>query len=312
MVRLEDMRLFAAVAEERSFTRAGQRLGLPKQTVSRRIAELEEALGASLLQRTTRAMRLTEVGAAYASRCAELVRLAEEANGLVLHSREEPRGTLRITADPHFGESFLSGLLLEYAQRHAEVQLEVLLTRRRVELVEEGFDVAFRIGRVEDSSLVALSLGPARIRYCASRAYLARHGTPSTPEELRQHECIALTSERGPDRWPFLGPQGVRTLAVSGRLRFNSFALARQAVLAGLGIAIFPEFDCAAELQAGRLVSVLDDYVPDVGSIFLVYPRERYLSARVRTFVDLAVERLGQQPPWRVEEPVRARARSPG
>jgi DNA-binding transcriptional LysR family regulator len=266
-MRLEDMRLFARVAEAGSFTAAARLLGMPKQTVSRRIAELEGALDAQLLHRTTRRLHLTELGAAYAQRCSEIVRLADEANRAVTEARQTPAGVLRVTADPVFGEAFLSGLVVEYARRFPAVEVEVLLTRRHVDLVEEGFEVAFRVGRVDDPALTATSLGPARVRYCASPAYLKRHGRPATPEELARHACIAVVSDGAPVRWPFRGDAGLRLVPVAGRLRFNSFAMAHAAALAGLGIAIFPEFACADDLRHRRLSAVLDDHVVDVGAV---------------------------------------------
>lgn len=294
-MRLEDMRLFASVAEAGSFTAAARKLGMPKQTVSRRIGELEQALDAQLLHRTTRRLHLTELGAAYAQRCAEIVRLADEANRAVTDAREAPAGRLRVTADPVFGEAFLSGLVVEYARRWPEVELEVLLTRRHVELVEEGFDVAFRVGRVEDPALTATRLGPARVRYCASPAYLSRHGRPRTPDDLARHACIAVVSDGAPVRWPFRGPKGPSLVPVAARLRFSSFAMAHAAALAGLGIAIFPEFACAEDLRRKRLAAVLDDHVVEVGAVWLVHPTHRYLTARVRSFLALAHTRLARR-----------------
>ncbi|MBN1207261.1 MAG: LysR family transcriptional regulator [Myxococcaceae bacterium] len=298
-MNLEDMRLFARVVEVGSFTAAARLLGMPKQTVSRRIAELEQRLGVQLLHRTTRRLHPTAAGAAYAERCAELVRLAEEANRAVTDAQQIPRGVLRVTADPVFGEAFLSGLVVEYASRWPEVHVEVVLTGRRVDLVEEGFDLAFRVGRVEEPTLTATRLGPARIRYCASSEYLARRGVPTRPEELLGHECILIAAEGAPVRWPFRGGTGDMMLPVSGRLRFNSFVMAHAAALNGLGIALFPEFACVEDFQRKRLVPVLEDWVAeDVGAVWLVHPAHRYLAARVRTFIDLALARLAHAPPW--------------
>lgn len=293
---LDDMRLFARVAEAGSFTRAARELGMPKQTLSRRIAELEEALDVQLLHRTTRRLKPTEVGAAYALRCAEVVRLAEDADRAVTDARAAPSGTLRLTADPVFGEAFLPALVIEYARAWPAVQLEVVLTRRKVDLIEEGFDAAFRIGRSDAKGLTSTVLGPAKVRYCCSRAYLEGRKPPASPADLKRHECILVLHEGEPTRWPFVGPRGLELVAVDGRLRFNSFALAHQAALAGLGIAIFPEFTCHADVRAKRLVPVLDGFAPEVGGVTLVHPSARYLSARVGAFVDLAVRRLSATP----------------
>ncbi len=297
-IRLEDMRLFARVAEAKSFTAAARALGVPKQTVSRRVAELEHALGVQLLHRTTRRLHLTDAGAAYAERCAEIARMAEEANRAVADTEQIPRGTLRLTADAVFGEAFLSDLVLEFARRWPEVGIEVVLTRRRVELVEEGFDVAFRVGHLDDASLSGFRLGPARVRYCASPAYVARRGAPANPGELERHDCILVSSDAAPVRWPFQGPGGATTVPVSGRLRFSSHAMARAAALAGLGIAIFPEFACAEDIRRKRLTGVLDDSTIDVGAVWVVHAARRILPARVRAFVELTRERFAGAPPW--------------
>jgi DNA-binding transcriptional LysR family regulator len=297
-MKLEDMRLFAKVAEARSFTAAARSLGIPKQTLSRRVAELESALDVRLLHRTTRRLHLTEVGAAYAERCAEIGRLADEANRSVTDASAVPKGTLRVTADPLFGEAFLGGVVMEFARRWPEVHIEVILTRRRVDLIEEGFDVALRVGRVDDAALTATRLGPARIRYCASPRYLARRGAPQTPENLAAHECILVVTEGTSVKWPFQVGKRETLMPISGRLRFNSFALARAAALAGLGIAIFPEFACAEDVRHGRLVPVLEDWTGEVGAVWLVHQTHRYLTARVRVFAELVRDRLAKNPPW--------------
>ena len=298
-VRLEDMRLFAKIAEVRSFSAAARALRIPKQTVSRRIAELERALDVQLVHRTTRRVHLTGVGEAYAARCAEVARLADEANRAVTDSHTTPRGTLRVTADPLFGDAFLGPLVIEYATRHPEVSVEVALTRRRVDLLEEGFDVGFRIGAVEDPALAGIELGPARVRYCASPEHVAKHGTPQSPEELAALDCIVVGDANVPTRWPFAGSDGeLRLVPVRGRLALTSFAMAHAAARAGLGIALFPDFACMEDLRAGTLVTVLPEHVVSVGSVWLVHPRVRTLTARVRAFVDLAVDRLRSAPPW--------------
>ncbi len=297
-IRLEDMRLFAKVAELKSFTAAGRQLGLPKQTLSRRVAELERALGVTLMHRTTRRLQLSELGAAYAARCAELVRAADEANRAVTDAHAAPRGTLRVTADPTFGEAFLPGLINAYARRCPEVRLDVVLTRRRVDLIEEGFDVAFRVGQLDDALLSGVRLGPARVRYCASPGYVARRGAPARPEELARHDCLVVT-DGAPVRWPFASRQGLRLIPVAGRMTFSSFALARSAALAGLGVAIFPEFACAEDVRRRKLVAVLDARPVDVGAVWLVHAARRFLPASVRAFTELARARFADEPRWR-------------
>ncbi len=281
------MRLFAKVAEVGSFTGAAKALGMPKQTLSRHVAELEGALGVQLLHRTTRRLHVSDAGAAYAERCAEIVRIADEANRAATDVHEVPRGRLRITADPLFGDAFVTDLVVAYARKWPDVGVDVVLTRRRVDLVEEGFDVAFRIGSVDEAT-TGFRLGPARVRYCASPKYLAHRAAPRTPADLASHECLVV-SDAGVARWPFRAHHGKKTqlVAISGRLTFTSFAMARAAALAGLGIAIFPEFACTAELRSKRLVSVLDAWRIDVGSIWFVQAARRFLPARVRAFAEL-------------------------
>ncbi|NUP07428.1 MAG: LysR family transcriptional regulator [Polyangiaceae bacterium] len=297
-IKLEDMRLFAKVAELKSFTNAARKLEVPKQTLSRRVAALERALGVRLIHRTTRRLQLSDAGAVYAERCAEIVRLGEEANRAVSDTSDVPTGTLRITADPVFGEAFLTPLVIDYARKWPEVRVDVVLTRRHVDLLEEGFDLAFRIGNVDDPLLSARKLGAARVRYCASPRYVARRGAPRTPEELPSHDCVLVGSDQRAVRWPFPAERGPRLLPVSGRLVFSSFTMAREAVLAGLGIAIFPEFACAEDLRRRRLTPVLDGCVVDVGSVWLIHLARRFLPARVRAFVDLARDHFVSEPPW--------------
>jgi DNA-binding transcriptional LysR family regulator len=293
MVKLDDMRVFSKLAEVGSLTAAARELAMPKQSVSRRLAELESALGVQLAVRTTRKLRLTDVGRAYALRCAEVARLAEEANRAALDELDTPHSTLRITADHTFGEAFLPELANDYLQRYPEVRLDVVLTSRVVDLVEEGFDVAFRVGRLPDSTLVARRLGPARLIACAAPSYLERRGAPRTPDDLAEHDCIDLAPGEGPSRWPFAGPDGVMTIAVNGRIRVSSLPMARGSAVAGIGIACIPAFACADDLRTGRLVQVLGAFALDVGGVYLVYPHHRHLAARVRRFVDLAASRFG-------------------
>jgi DNA-binding transcriptional LysR family regulator len=292
-VRLDDMRLFAELAEAGSFTGAARRLGVPKQTLSRRIAALEHDLGIELVLRSTRKLRLTGLGRVYAARCRELASLASEANEQLLGAGDAPRGQLRITADPTFGESYLPELIAEYVERYAEVEVEVVLTSRRVDLIEEGFDLAFRIGRLEDSTLVATRLSAARLIYCAAPSYLERHGAPREPSELSEHAIIEHTPRGGPSRWPGVGADGqLFAIQVKGRVRLNSLALVRDLAVRGFGIANLPEFACTSEIADGRLCAVLEDWVGDVGGVWLVRPPHKLLSPRVRSFVELALARL--------------------
>lgn len=311
-IRLDDMRLFASLAKAKSFTSAARDLGIPKQTLSRRIGELESLLGVQLLLRTTRRMQLTASGERYAAKCAEVVRIAEDANQALGDERAQPRGSLRVTADPLLGETFLPPILNEFATRWPEVTLEVLLTQRRVDLIEEGFDIAFRVGHVDDIALRGKALGAAKIRFCASPTYLRRRGRPITPGDLADHDCIVVRADLGVAVWPFRGDRGgVQSISVEGRIRCNSHVLAYEAVRAGLGIAVFPEFVCARDIQRRRLSSVLDDWRVDVGQVWLVHPARRFASVTVQRFVELAIEKLDSAPWAGRQAPTRQDRSSP-
>jgi len=292
MVRLDDMRLFAELARAGSMSAAAAQLGMPKQTLSRRLAELEAGLGVQLAIRTTRHVRLTDVGRAYAERCEQVVRLADDANRAATDDVETPRGTLRLTADFTIGTAFLPGLLARYAVRYPEVALDVMLTSRPVDLVEEGIDLAIRVGRLQSSSLIAVRLGPAKLVYCASPTYLAERGWPRQPRDLVAHACITLVPEPGPARWPFSIDGVIDLVPIEPRVTANAIAIAERAILAGLGIGNLPEFAWRKHARKDRLRAVLQDYTPELGSISLVYPPQRHLAARVRAFVDLAVTHL--------------------
>lgn len=280
------MHTFHYVAECGSFSEAGRRLGMPKQTVSRKVALLETELGVTLFHRTTRRVRLTPVGSAYALRCAEVVRLAEEASRWVKDQDQRPEGALRISADPVFAEAFLTPHILRFSERHPQVELELHLTRRMVDIVEEGFDAVFRIGGPVGPGLSAVELGPARIRYCAAPGYLQRRGVPRLPEDLEGHNCLVLSPEEGMSQWPFFANSGVERLQVRGNLKVGSFRIMEQATLGGLGIGLFPEPLCRGHVENGRLVGILDQFAPPPSPIQLVFPARRMLTTRLKLFVE--------------------------
>lgn len=293
-VRLDDMRLFAEVAAAGSLSGAARALEMPKQTVSRRLGELERALGVALVQRTTRRLRLTDVGQAYAARCSEVSRLAREANLSLSSEHDEPRGTLRLTADTTFGETLLPGVLSTFAMRFEAVRMHVELTNRIVDLVEEGFDAAFRVGPLNDSTLVGRRIAPARMCFAASPGYIEARGTPRSLADLERHDCVELSPQGGTPRWPVLVDGELQAVWVRGRVRVNTTPLALRAALAGLGIAALPAFVCAADIERGALVEVLEAHAGDVGGIHVVYPSHRVLTARVRRLIDVSVECLAQ------------------
>ncbi|MEM9491835.1 MAG: LysR family transcriptional regulator [Myxococcota bacterium] len=282
---LNEIFLFAKVVDAQSFTGAARALGIPKSTISRKIAQLEERLGAQLLYRTTRKLRLTDVGAAYYEHCARIAAELEEAEREVLEMQAEPRGLLRITAPVEFG--FLGSLAAEFLDRHPALEIDIELTGRQVDLIEEGFDLAIRAGRMADSTLIARKLGETGFDLYAAPSYLERHGTPTTPGDLAEHSCIIFGVSTRQRRWLLNGPDGPIEVAVGGRLATNDLTVARQAALAGLGIALLPPGLAAEPVQAGQLQPIMKGAAARPGgAIYAVYPHTRRLSTKVRMFVD--------------------------
>lgn len=299
MDRLEAMEAFVRVAEGHSFSEAARRLKLSKSVISRQVSALEAQLGARLFHRTTRSLSLTEIGQAYFERCVRILAEIEEADLSVTSLQSAPRGRLRINAPMSFSVLHLAPLLPIFLERYPQVDLDISMNDRRVNLVDDGFDMAVRIGRLEDSSLIARHLAPARLVLCGSPAYLAKHGTPVSPDELAGHSCLTYSNLTTPDEWHFQHPNGERwQISVKGRLRVNNGDSLRLAALAGSGLVILPSFLVGRDLQAGSLVSLLGDFMTQELGIYAVYPHGRHLSPKVRAFVDFLIEHFGPRPYW--------------
>lgn len=298
MDRLDDMLAFIKVVDTRSFTAAAERLNLSKSVVSRRIAELENRLGARLLNRTTRKLSLTEVGQAYYERCTRILNDLEEAEQAVADLHSAPRGRLRVNAPMSFGILHLAPAVAEFLERYPSIEIEMDLNDRYVDLIDEGYDLAVRIGRLRDSSLIAKRLAPARAVVCASPAYLEKHGTPATPEELTNHNCLIYTNVPAAEQWQFRVGDDVRTVRVSGSMRANNGDLLRAAAVAGVGVVVLPTFLVGDELSSGALKCLLLDCYAVESNVYAVYPQNRHLSPKVRVFVDFLAERFGPKPYW--------------
>lgn len=279
MPELEDLRALVETLERGSFSAAAVRLGVSKQIVSRRVAALEADLGARLLQRTTRRLSPTEAGLAYAERARRVLLELAEAEQEVAHGDGTPRGRLRVSAPVSFGTLHLAPALPGFLARHPGVEAEIDLDDREVDLVGEGYDVAVRLGRLADSSLIALRIARIRLLTCASPAYLERHGAPQAPADLRRHACLLYSVARGAD-WRF----GAARVVVSGRLRTNNGEVLLAAAIAGAGIARIPEFLAGPALLDGRLREVLPAHACEEGGAYVVYPRHRQGSAAIRAF----------------------------
>ncbi len=295
MIDLNDMAIFAKLVDQGGFSAAGRALGLPKSRISRRLARLEDRLGVRLLERTTRTMRVTEVGEVFYRRCKRVQEEAEYAGISVSRLLEAPRGRLRVGASVLTGQNLLSPFLAEFMTRHPEVQLEVVLSNRRIDILEEGFDLLVRVGRLEDSSLIAKRLGESRLFLYASPAYLERRGTPADPDGLVNHDCLAMNDTQSPTQWRLIGRKETRTVTIRPRAAINDFPSLRQVVLDGGGIAVLPAYLCAETERLGRLVRVLPDWSPPPVEFHALYPSHRGATPKVRVFLDFLGEKIGNR-----------------
>lgn len=287
MDRFRAIEAFAKVVEFGGFARAAERLGTSTSAVSRLVAELEAHLDARLINRTTRRLSLTEAGQSFYERSVPLLLDLEEAESSVRASAVLPSGSLRLSCGVTFGERFLAPAISEFAALHPQLVFDLDLSDRQVDLVEEGFDLAIRIGAIAHQGLVSRRIGWTYPLCCASPAYLERHGTPRTPEELGAHAILTYTLMPLPNVWRFESAQDTRhELRVATRHRANSGRVLAALAASGLGVVIEPDFIVAPELQTGALVRVLADYALARSPVSAVYPSRRHLSAKVRSFVD--------------------------
>ncbi len=298
MDTLTSMKVFAAVVDTGSFAAASERLDMSRAMTSKYVAHLEEHLGTRLLQRTTRKLTLTESGAAYYERCVQILADISEAEEGALHHTETPRGTLRLTVPVSFGVLHMGPVMSGYLMQHPEVKVDVLLTDRRIDLFEEGLDLALRIGALRESGLIAKKLASDRVVICGAPDYLARHGTPKTPAELARHNCLTYTYAASGDDWKMRGPDGEHVVKVSGTMRASNGDMVRLAALGGVGLIRQPLFLCGEDIRAGRLVEVLQEYRTEDLGIYAVYPSRKHLSAKVRTFVDYLAAAFALRSEW--------------
>ncbi len=283
---LNAVRVFVAVVEHGGFREAALQLRQPKSTVSRRVADLEAALGQQLLRRTTRTVSLTEVGDAFFRQASQALGALGDAVRTVHQAEATPRGTLKVTAPGTFAELFMGGLLAGFARAYPDVRLVLDLNDRYVDLVAEGFDVALRAGVLPDSSLKARLLGSAPVLCLASPEYLARRGRPTAPDALVSHDVLAFGTDERQVKWLFMVKKEKRAFALKPRMTLNSFVLLAQLAEAGLGIARIPSGIALASLDRGQLVEVLADYALPPSPMHAVFPPSQYLSPKVRAFVD--------------------------
>jgi DNA-binding transcriptional LysR family regulator len=313
--RFVALTVFASVVEQGSFARAAERLGMSTSAVSRRVAELEAHLSARLLNRTTRRLSLTESGRAFHERCVQLLADLGEAEEAVTAATIAPRGTLRLTCSISFGVRHLAPALADFQARHPQLRFDVELSDRAVDIVDEGIDLAIRIGSLGSQSLIARKIGVSALLCCAAPAYLARHGTPSTPAELAKHACLSYEYAAERSTWRFRDNAGTEhEVRIAGPVHANNGQILCALAVAGVGITLEPDFIVAPEVRAGRLVTLLPGYAVAPIDIYAVYPSRRHLSAKVRAFVDFLAARYGADPEWtmRAAPPPRATGRGQG
>ena len=299
MDKPSEMAVFVRVVDTESFSKAARALKLTPSAVSKLIGRLEDRLGARLLSRTTRRLSLTEEGRAYYQRCLPILSAIDEAERAVTELHAEPRGLLKINSSTAFGHLHVAPLLPKFLDRHPDLRIQLTLTDSVVNLVEEEIDVAIRIARMPDSTLIARKLAAARRVVAASPEYLARYGTPKTPEDLKDLNCLTLSFETQLNQWEFKGEDGPQRYRSSGNFETNNAVSLQQAAVAGMGLIRAADFVIAPDICAGRLVPVLTDFEIEGGTnIYAVYSHARHLSPKVRAFVDLLVETFTPEPPW--------------
>lgn len=299
MDRLRAFEVFVTVVSQGSFTRAADKLDTSPANVTRYVNELEESLGARLLNRTSRRLSLTETGRTLYDRALSILEDVAEAEAIASTAAMQPRGMLRVNAPLSFGIRHLAPLWPRFCARYPDIELDISLVDRVVDLVEEGYDLAVRISRGGSPTLVSRKLATTRHMICASPDYVARHGTPASPEELRDHVCIAYTYSDSVDEWRLLDDAGKEhSVAVRQIMRTNNGDTARAAALAGLGIVRQPTFLIGEDLRQKRLVPLLTGYRTLEMDVLAVYPSRRHLSAKVRVMVDFLAEAFRGTPPW--------------
>lgn len=299
MENLADIAVFVRVVDAGSFTAAADALTISQPVVSKAVTRLEERLGARLLNRTTRRLSLTEAGSELYRRSVQALKEIEDAELEVARFQSEPKGTLRLNAPMTFSFLHLPPLIKEFLDGHPGVTLDLTLSDAFVNMVEEGYDLVIRIGRLTDSALIARRLAPCRFVLVASPDYLKKHGEPQTPDDLLNHNCLMYTLGSTPRAWRLVGPDGEELMIpLRGNFATNNGHVQRELALSGLGIAGLPTFYVGDELRAGKLKCLLNEWMPTDASINALYPERRNLSPKVRAFVDFLAARLGPEPYW--------------
>lgn len=302
MENLTDIAVFVQVVDSGSFTAAAERLELTRSVISKYVSRLEDRLKVRLLNRTTRRLSLTEAGQIFYERSQHGLGEIEAAKAEVAKLQATPRGRLKINAPMSFGILHIAPALAEFQLQNPEVQLDMNLDDRQIDLVEQGHDVAIRIAELPDSSMVATRLAPCHHVVCASSDYIERYGAPRTPDDLRRHNILSYRYQDSPNEWRFLSPDGrYSSVPVTGSIEMNNSLALRQAVLGGAGIMLTPTFIVGEDIAAGRLVKLLPEYRAKEVTIYAVYTGRRHLTPKVRAFIDYMKKRFSDPPYWDID-----------
>ena len=302
MDKLTSIKAFTKVVQHGGFAAAARELNLSRSAVSKYVIDLEQDLGVQLLVRTTRSAAPTENGQAYYERCVAILAELDEADRAVTQLAAEPRGLLRVNAPMSFGTLHLGRAVADFMEKYPQLQIQLILSDQQLDPVQEGFDVTLRIADLPSSSLIERKIAPARRVICAAPSYLAAHGTPQHPDDLRKHACLAYGHLATGNQWKLTGPDGDHWISIPWTLCTNNAEVLRDAAVQGRGIALLPTFIAGADFQQGRLATILPGYQAPEISIYAIYPETRHLSLKVRVFIDFLVERFGGRPYWDLVE----------
>lgn len=286
MDKLSSMNVFVRVAKAGSFAGAARDLGISRAMATKHIMHLEKALDTRLFNRTTRSLSLTEVGASYLGRCQQVLLDVDEMESAITHLQAEPRGVLKISAPPVIGATHIAPALAEFLKINEDLSVEMILKGSHVDLIDEGVDIAIFLGKLQDTSLVARKLASSSLVVCGAPAYFERYGTPEEPEDLVDHSCLVNWAIPPRDRWKFRGVLGDREVKVNGRMQANVADPIRVAANKGLGLVMLPNYIVGRDIEKGKLQVVLEQYRISPLEIHAVYPHRKYLSAKVRDFLD--------------------------
>ncbi|MFI3190697.1 LysR family transcriptional regulator [Crenothrix sp. D3] len=286
MDKLTSMSVFVRVAKAGSFAGGASELGISRAMATKHIMQLEGSLGTRLFNRTTRSLNLTDVGTSYLERCQQVLLDVEEMEAAVTHLQTEPRGVLRISAPPVIGATHITRAIAAFLKIHPDLTVDLILQSNPSDLIDEGIDIAIYLGDLADTSMVARKLASSSMVVCGSPDYLAKYGIPNTPEDLLKHSCLVNWASAPRNKWKFKGKTGYTTINVTGRMQSNVANANRIAAVNGLGLAMLATYVVGRDIEKGKLIAVLEDYAPPPLDIHAVYPHRKYLSTKVRRFLD--------------------------